>query len=67
MSARAQRLTVAVVGLGSIGGVAAGCLAAAGRHDVVACVRRPIDRLILDAPQGTVELPLRALTDPARG
>ena len=61
-----ERLTVAVVGLGSIGGVAAGCLAAAGRHDVVACVRRPIDRLILEQPRGTVELPLLAFTDPAQ-
>jgi 2-dehydropantoate 2-reductase len=61
-----QRSTVAVVGLGSIGGVAAGCLVAAGRHDVVACVRTPIARLTLDAPDGTVELPLTALTDPAQ-
>jgi len=61
-----QRLTVAVVGLGSIGGVAAGCLAAAGRHDVIACARRPLDRLTLERPQGTVEVPLRALTDPAQ-
>jgi len=62
----AQRLTVAVIGLGSIGGVAAGCLGAAGRHDVIACVRRPIARLTLDAPAGTSELPLSALTDPAQ-
>ncbi len=61
-----NRLSVAVIGLGSIGGVAAGCLAAAGRHDVVACVRRPLDRLTLDAPGGTTEVPLRALTDPAQ-
>ena len=58
-----------MVGLGSIGGVAAGCLAAAGRHDVVACVRRPIDKLTLEQPDGAnssaSELPLRALTDPA--
>jgi 2-dehydropantoate 2-reductase len=60
------RSTVAVVGLGSIGGVAAGCLVAAGRHDVVACVRAPIERLTLDAPDGTVELPLAALTDPTQ-
>jgi 2-dehydropantoate 2-reductase len=71
--AQARRSTVAVVGLGSIGGAAAGCLAAAGRHDVVACVRRPIERLTLERQEGTqegaslstVELPLRALTDPA--
>jgi 2-dehydropantoate 2-reductase len=61
-----RRLTVAVVGLGSIGGVAAGCLAAAGRHDVIACVRRPIERLTLEQPNGTVELPLAVLTDPAQ-
>ncbi len=59
-----ERLTVAVVGLGSIGGVAAGCIAAAGRHDVIACMRRPIDRLILDRPGGTVDVELTALTEP---
>jgi 2-dehydropantoate 2-reductase len=65
-----RRLTVAVIGLGSIGGVAAGCLAAAGRHDVVACARRPLDRLTLEHQNGAdvsaVDLPLRALTDPAQ-
>jgi 2-dehydropantoate 2-reductase len=66
MNSSKRRSTVAVVGLGSIGGVAAGCLAAAGRHDVIACVRQPIERLTLDGPQGEVEVPLRALTDPAQ-
>jgi 2-dehydropantoate 2-reductase len=60
------RLTVAVVGLGSIGGVAAGCLASGGHHDVLACVRRPLSRLMLDQPSGTVEVALAALTDPAQ-
>jgi 2-dehydropantoate 2-reductase len=59
------RKTVAVVGLGSIGGVAAGCLAGAGRHEVVACVRQPIARLTPEAPAGAVDLPLRTLNDPA--
>jgi 2-dehydropantoate 2-reductase len=61
-----HRLNVAVVGLGSIGGAAAGCLAAAGRHNVLACMRNPIERLTLDGPDGTVEVPLRSLTDPAQ-
>lgn len=61
-----QRLTVAVVGLGSIGGVAAGCLAAAGRYDVTSCARRPLPRLTLEEPKRTIELPLAALTDPAQ-
>ena len=55
-----------MIGLGAIGGVGAGCLAAAGRYDLVACVRQPIERLTLDAPDGTVTLPLNALTDPAQ-
>jgi 2-dehydropantoate 2-reductase len=61
-----RRLTVAVVGLGSIGGAAAGCLAAAGRHDVIACMRQPIERLTLDGPSGTVTVPLAVVTDPAQ-
>ena len=59
-----QRSTVAVIGLGSIGGVAAGCLRDADRHDVIACARRPIGHLTLERPEGTVRLPLRTLTDP---
>ena len=57
-------ITVAVVGLGGIGAVAAGYLAAAGRHRVVACARRPLDRLVIERPEGVVEVALRALADP---
>jgi 2-dehydropantoate 2-reductase len=63
--AEPQRATIAVVGLGAIGGIVAGCLRDADRHDVVACVRTPVTRLVLERAEGTVELPLRALTDPA--
>jgi 2-dehydropantoate 2-reductase len=65
-SPQTERLSIAVIGLGAIGGVAAGCLIATGRYDVIACLRKPIERLTLDAPDGTVELPLNALTDPAQ-
>ena len=58
------RTTVAIVGLGGIGGGIAGSLCAAGRHDVVACTRRPLARLVLDRPEGTVEVPLRTQTNP---
>jgi len=65
-----RRQSIAVVGLGSIGGVAAGCLMTAGRHDVIACVRQPMAQLTLERPQGAgmiaVDVPLRALTDPAQ-
>ena len=60
-----QRLSVAVVGLGGIGGIAAATLADAGRHDVVGCARRPLDRLTLETPDRTVAAPLRVLSDPA--
>ena len=61
-----DRKTIAVVGLGSIGGVITGLLRAADRHDVVACVRRPIERLTVERTEGAIEVPLRALTDPAQ-
>jgi 2-dehydropantoate 2-reductase len=61
-----DRLTVAVVGLGNIGAAIAGSLRAADRHDVIACARRPIERLVLERPEGVVEVPLRTLTDPAQ-
>src|SRR3979490_656855 len=65
-ASRKERSTVAVIGLGSIGGVVAGCLRAVDRHDVIACVRQPIDRLVFERPEGNVEVALRALTDPAQ-
>jgi 2-dehydropantoate 2-reductase len=65
-----RRQTIAVVGLGSIGGVAAGCLIAAGRHDVIACLRQRMAQLTLERPQGAAmiatDVPLRTLTDPAQ-
>lgn len=64
-SSQSHRSTVAVVGLGSIGGIAAACLRAADRHDVIACVRQPIRRLVFDRADESVELPLKVLTEPA--
>jgi 2-dehydropantoate 2-reductase len=61
-----QRLRIAVVGLGGIGGGAAGSLAAGAGHDVVAYLRRPIGRLKLEREEGTIEVPLSACTDPAQ-
>jgi 2-dehydropantoate 2-reductase len=61
-----KRLRVAVIGLGSIGGVAAGVLAAMRRHDVIACVRQPIAGLTVEGPSGPIEGPLAVLSDPAQ-
>jgi 2-dehydropantoate 2-reductase len=57
--------SIAVVGLGSIGGIVAGYLAKTGRHRVFACVRKPIAELTLDGPDGRTKVALPALTDPA--
>jgi 2-dehydropantoate 2-reductase len=64
--AKTERLTIAVVGLGAVGGAAAGTVAAAGRHDVVACTRQPLERFTLERADGAVNAPLRLLTDPAQ-
>jgi 2-dehydropantoate 2-reductase len=63
-SSQAQRSTVAVVGLGRVGGIAAAWLQHAGRHNVTVCARRPIARLTLEHNDGAVELPLHTLTNP---
>lgn len=51
---------VAVIGVGSVGGVFAAHLSAV--HDVVACVRRPFDRYQIDSPDIPFEGPARAVT-----
>jgi 2-dehydropantoate 2-reductase len=59
------RLTVAIVGLGSIGGIAAACLAAAGQYRVIGCTRRALEHLALEQAGGTIDVPLTTFTDPA--
>lgn len=59
------RSTVAVVGLGRVGGIAAAWLQHAGRHDVTVCARRPFAKLTLEHDDGAVDLPLHTLTNPA--
>jgi 2-dehydropantoate 2-reductase len=60
------RLSIAVVGLGGIGGALAMSLRAADRHDVVACTWSPIGRIVLERAEGLVDLPLCSVTAPAQ-
>jgi len=60
-----ERCRVAVVGLGSIGGIIAGSLRAADRHDIIACTRAPIQRLVVERPQDVIEVTIRVLEAPA--
>jgi 2-dehydropantoate 2-reductase len=59
------RKSVAIIGLGSIGGVIAGLLSTIDRYDIIACVRRPVERLTVERPEGGIEVPISDLTDPA--
>jgi 2-dehydropantoate 2-reductase len=60
-----SRPTIATVGLGGIGGIITGALCATDRHDIVACVRRPLTHLVVERGEDITDVPLRALTDPA--
>jgi 2-dehydropantoate 2-reductase len=54
---------VAVVGVGAIGGVVAGLLQKTGLHEIKLCTRRPLSGLIVDTPEGQVEVDARNVTD----
>jgi 2-dehydropantoate 2-reductase len=59
------RLRVAVVGVGSIGGVVAASLCHARLHEVFACTRHPIDRLVVERPEGEIDVRLQGIADPS--
>lgn len=56
---------IAIVGAGAIGGVAAALLQSAGRHDLVLCVRTPMEQLVVETPEGMVQIEAKVLADPA--
>ena len=60
-----RSMSVAVIGMGGIGGAVAACLALSGRHRVTACVRRSIGEITLDTAEGSVRLALDTATSPA--
>jgi 2-dehydropantoate 2-reductase len=53
---------IALIGPGAIGGTVAAWLAHAGRHDVTICTRTPFDRLVVETPEGTIDVAPRVLT-----
>jgi len=59
-----QRTSVAVIGMGGIGGVVASCLQLSGRHRIVVCARRGVEAVTLERPEGTHRLTLDVVTDP---
>jgi len=56
---------VAVVGVGAIGATVAAAVQDAGEHDLVLCARRPLDRIVVERPEGgEVVLDAPVLTGP---
>lgn len=60
---QAEQQRVAVVGVGSVGGVFAAHLST--RHEVLACVRRPFDTYRIESTEVPFEGPANAVTDAA--
>ena len=56
---------IAIVGVGAIGGVVAGLLQSAGRHELVLCVRRPLAELVVETPDRPMWIEATIVTDPA--
>jgi 2-dehydropantoate 2-reductase len=58
---------VAIVGVGAIGATIAAAVQAAGGHELVLCARRPLERVVVEQPEGgEVVLDAPVLTDPER-
>jgi 2-dehydropantoate 2-reductase len=56
---------VAVVGVGAIGAAVAAAVQGAGGHELLLCARRPLERVVVELPDGSaVELDAPLLTDP---
>ncbi|MEN3281311.1 MAG: 2-dehydropantoate 2-reductase [Solirubrobacteraceae bacterium] len=56
---------VAVVGVGAIGATVAAAVQEAGGHEIVLCARRPLERVVVERPDGDeVVLDAPILTDP---
>jgi 2-dehydropantoate 2-reductase len=63
-SSSGKRSSIAVVGLGSIGGILAGSLQAANRHDLIVCTRAPPPRLIVERPHDVIDVSIGSLGSP---
>ncbi|HEU5409176.1 MAG TPA: 2-dehydropantoate 2-reductase [Nitrospira sp.] len=57
---------VAIIGVGAIGGVVSGLLETTGLHEITLCTRRPLDKLMVETPDGTISMSARNLIDPAQ-
>ncbi|MEK6711890.1 MAG: 2-dehydropantoate 2-reductase [Nitrospinota bacterium] len=58
--------SVAVVGVGAIGGVVAARLLEKGQCSVTLCVRTPFEKLVVETPRGVIESKVLCVTDPGQ-
>ncbi len=57
--------SIAIIGVGAIGGVTAALLERTSQHQLTLCTRRPLPELIVKTPEGPFAAKLRNVTDPA--
>jgi 2-dehydropantoate 2-reductase len=55
---------IAIVGVGAIGGVTAALLQQAGGHELLLCTRRPMSALLVETPNGSVNVHATFVTNP---
>lgn len=55
---------IAIVGVGAIGGVTAALLQQASGHELLLCTRRPMSALLVETPNGCVDVHATFVTDP---
>ena len=56
---------VAIVGVGSIGGVLAGLLESTHSHELTLCTRRPLPALTVETPDGVLQVQAVNVTEPS--
>ena len=56
---------VAVLGVGAIGGVFGVRLCRSDSHDVTLCVRKTLDKLVVETPDSVIESPVECVTSPS--
>lgn len=55
---------IAIIGVGAIGGVVASLLQTAGRHELVLCVRRSLQQLVVQTPEQEILVKATIITRP---
>jgi 2-dehydropantoate 2-reductase len=57
---------IAIVGVGAIGAVIAALLQSTEQHELILCTRRPLQRLKVDTPEGSIDINYTNLTVPSQ-